>query len=137
MKLPLLGYDMRATTRWKAFLLYASYAAAVAACTFFVHDWLTHTPASQNYSKHKAWRFKGIVFYIALTLITFLIVMSMLTMMFVLVGYGGGMLAIPSKLRSMDRDGHKSWVSKRLYGDAWCHAATSCRRKKEKRKKKS
>ena len=139
MKLPLLGHDMVATTRWKAFLLYASYAAAVAACTFLVHDWLSYTPISLDKKKHQAWRFKGIAFYIALTLISFLVVMGMLGVMYILVGYGGGMLATPSKLRSVKRNGHISWVTKRLYGDEWCHAAEVCRRRhrKSERKKKS
>ena len=41
------------------------------------------------------------------------------------------------KLRYINKNGVKSWITKRLYGSEWCRAASKCHHDKKRKSKKS
>jgi len=138
MKLPLLGYGMVATSRFRAFVMDAVMLSILAAFTLFAHDWMDQTGYFVEGKKSGSnWRFKGVYFYLVLIGTTFIIGMATLGILYLLFDYGGGMLATPSDLRSVTKNGNKDWIAKRLYGVDWCSAARSCRRQKRTAKTKN
>ena len=138
MKLPLLGYGMRATTRLKAFVLDAIMLAILAAFTLLVHDWMEQSGYFvKGKGSDSSRRIKSMDFYLVLMMSSFAVGLITLGILYVLFDYGGGMLATPSDLRSVTKNGNRDWIAKRLYGDDWCNAARSCRRKKRTAKAKN
>ena len=133
---PLFGFSMRATNVQKAFILNSLFLAVVTCFTFMVHDKMREMgyeteSGRRNKSETASYLVKVVRyarFYALLILSTFVAGLITYWLLFVLFGFGGGMLAV-SKSWLIQKKGHTAWITKQLYG------RRHKRKKKEKREK--
>jgi len=108
---------MRATNVQKAFALNSIFLAIVTAFTFAIHDWMTRLHYFGSMEHGSGWKdfLLKLRFYAILVVCTFAIGMVTYGLLFVLFGFGGGMLAV-SKSWLIQRKGKTSLITKVLYG---------------------
>jgi hypothetical protein len=113
---PLFGWHMRATNVQKAFALNSIFLAVVTAFTFAIHDSMSRLHYFGSMEHGSGWKdlLLKMRFYAILVACTFTIGMVTYGLLFVLFGFGGGMLAV-SKSWLIQRKGKTSLITKVLY----------------------
>jgi hypothetical protein len=114
---PLLGYKMRATNVTMAFFLNSLFLAVVAVLTFVIHDYMTemhYFTISKNMTASQR-IVLNLRLYLILLLCTFLIGCFTYGLLFILFGFGGGLLAV-SQSPLIDKKGDPSWLTHAFYG---------------------
>ena len=115
---PLLGYKMRATNVTMAFFLNSLFLAVVAVLTFVIHDYMTemhYFTISKNMTASQRIML-NLRLYSILLICTFLIGCFTYGLLFVLFGFGGGLLAV-SHSPLIDKKGDPSWLTHAFYGN--------------------
>ena len=131
---PLLGYRLRATNVTLAFLLNSLFLAIVAVLTFVIHDYMN---SMHYFDVNKDMTapervFLHIRLYSILLLCTFTIGCFTYGLLFVLFGFGGGLLAV-SKSPLIDKTGKPGWLEELFFKDRKKHE----RKRKQKQKQKT
>ena len=113
---PLLGYRLRATNVTMAFFLNSLYLAVVAVLTFVIHDYMRHMDYFDISKKMDASQriYRNLRLYGIMLLFTFLVGFFAYVLLFVLFGFGGGLLAV-SKSPLIDKRGRPSWLTHIFY----------------------
>ena len=113
---PIFGWHLRSTNVQKAFALNSIFLAIVTAFTFAVHDWMSRLHYFGAMDHGSGWKDVALKtrFYVILLTCTFVIGMITYGLLFVMFGFGGGMLAV-SKSWLIQKKGKTALITKVLY----------------------